>query len=209
MDKERQIRILYPPFLLLSSLLTGSYFDDKFEKLKTFLDIVPNDEIKNIILIILGGGVLVLVLGYIIGTITIVLLRALSYRNGGNYEINFKPDIYERIWEIIILNPKGATISQKENLYVIATYDHQFLPKDIHKWIQRRWNSFYTSANSAVSLIISILIVHPLKSTPGIYWTIILGILICVLIYHSYKSWRETMDMIEFQIKVKDKTSMV
>ncbi len=200
MNNERQIRFLYPPFILIGSLLTGLGFDNCKTIDWPFALIKINDS-KDLIAIIIGGGALVLVLGYIIGTITITLLRLIFISNKGIYEVDLKQD-FEDIGEIILKNEKEK-IKGKEKLYTFATFDHGFLSDNIHRWIQRRWSSFHTSANAVTSLVLSFIIGLIVDINIWTPWTPILVILTIMYIYHGHRARKETIEMISFQAKIK------
>jgi hypothetical protein len=185
---------------MLGSLLLGVYFD-KCLTLDSILDPLNLAETKDLILVVIGGGVLILVTGYIIGTITITLLRLIFIFNKGTYEINLKQD-FDDIGEII-LKDASEKIKNKEKLYALVTYDHEFLPDNIHKWIQRRWTAFHTSANAATSLLLSIIVGQCIGIQILTWWIVVLGILTIIYIYHSYRARRETIDMINFQTKIR------
>jgi hypothetical protein len=185
---------------MLGSLLLGLYFD-KCTTLDSILTPLNLTDTKDLILVVIGGGVLILVTGYIIGTITIFLLRLIFIFNKGTYEINLKQD-FDDIGEII-LKDGSEKIKNKEKLYALVTYDHEFLPDNIHKWIQRRWTAFHTSANAATSLILSIIVGQCIGIHIGTWWIVVLGILTIIYVYHSYRARKETIDMINFQTKIR------
>lgn len=197
MINERQIRFLYPPFILLGSLFLGVCFD----KTLSWGIIKANfGATNNLVGTIIGGGILVLVSGYIIGTITITALSVFFIRNNGIYEVNSKQK-FDKIGEII-LNP-GGKIEDNEKLYAFVTFDHKFLPDNIHEWIQRRWSSFHTSANAVTSLVLSVFVGHALGINIWTWWLGILSALIIIYFYHACRARRETIAMINFQTKIK------
>ena len=145
---------------------------------------------------------MVLVSGYIIGTITITALRVIFIRNKGIYEVDLKQK-FDEIGKAILDN--GEKIEDKEKLYAFVTFDHKFISAYIHEWIQRRWSSFHTSANAVTSLVLSAFIGPAININLSTCWLDILCFLTIMYFYHAYKSRKETIEMINFQTKIKQK----
>lgn len=200
MDKERQIRFLYPPIILLGWLLLGFVFDDH-KSFSNLVQVLKSVTTKEMIAWIAGGGLIVIVLGYLIGTLTLSFLRIIFIKRRGSYEISKKTN-YEEIKKVIFKD--NSDISDKERLFLVVTYDHEFLPIAIHKWLQRRWQSFNTAANSVTAIILSMIIGKMLCIKITSCWLILSVIFVLMLWYQAYRMREETIKMIEFQLKVKD-----
>jgi hypothetical protein len=200
MEKERQIRFLYPPLMLFGSLLLGLFFNEN-NSLEGLICSIEIFKTQELILAILGGGAITLLLGYVIGTITILFLRLIFINNGGAYEVNDKQD-FEDIGESILEYPKDK-IKRKERLYAFVTYDHHFLPKDIHEWVQKRWSTFHTASNITTSLILSIAIGISLGIQICASWIVIVLVLAGIFIFHAHRARNETINMVMFQTKIK------
>jgi hypothetical protein len=65
MDEDRRIRFLIPPLLFVASLLLGAFVDQSTRDL--------------IVKVFAGGGIVVVVVGYLIGTFTYFILRLVFY----------------------------------------------------------------------------------------------------------------------------------
>jgi hypothetical protein len=199
MDKERQLRLLIPPFFVVASLLWGAhvaglwypYFhsacvheDASLNSIKLWLSLVG--------LI----GVTTLPAGYLIGMVTIGFLRSvgklfplkrydLTVRNDGTIDL---------IW-------KHLRMSRTPDLdfYAATFFDHAFVQNRIHEWQVRRWTAFNISTQSVTALVLSILLGHAL----GLYlkmlwWSIPVCLLIALLIVHSWVTWLESARMFHF-----------
>ncbi|HMK18051.1 MAG TPA: hypothetical protein VK492_07630 [Chitinophagaceae bacterium] len=205
MDKDRQIRFLYPPLIFLGSLALGFYLD-KSVTIKSIVTAFPDiDKSLNVVLAILGAGSLILLLGYLLGTITVFLLK-LAFKIKGksyNYEELLSDRYYAAIGNII-LNEKDKPLKREDTLYAVCTFDHGFISPGVHQWIVRRWNAFFISLSSTVAIFSSFLVglffvnlkFHWLWLTASFVFILILGWL-------ASTSWYETMRMIEFQTRVK------
>ena len=99
MDKERQIRFLYPPIIFIGWLLLGFILDDH-KNFSDLINIIKSGTTKEIIAGIVGGGLIVIVLGYLIGTITLSFLRIIFIGRKGAYETSIKTN-YEEIRNVI------------------------------------------------------------------------------------------------------------
>lgn len=75
MDKDRQIRFLYPPLIFLASICLGIYFDTSGSLQKTISDFFKTEINSNVAIALIGTGSLVLLLGFLLGTLTVFLLR--------------------------------------------------------------------------------------------------------------------------------------
>ncbi len=203
MDSERQIRFLYPPLILMGSILLGISFDETttLDDVITYL-IGSNKEI-NTLTALLGATSLILVIGFVLGTITIVSLKLLCFKNGWDYEIWLKEGSYTSIGKLILKD--SDRIEKEDRLYASVTFDHAIVPKAVHDWIARRWNSFFVSSNSTTALIMSLALAPVLNIDMTCGWVLITLLFIIIFGYLSYLAWRQTMRMIEFQIRVEDK----
>jgi hypothetical protein len=202
MEVDKQIRFLYPPFILFGSLFLGLYFNNI--NILTVFNFIDNE---NLIGALFGGGVIILLAGYIIGTITISFLRIFFFIISLGKETYETSGIknYENIGKLIL---KEKKIIKENKLYALATYDHEFLPENIHKWIQKRWTAFHTSANSVTSLILSLSIGLCLGINVITWWSIVMFLFIIMFFYHSNEARKETIGMIDFQTGVERKDSM-
>src|SRR5688572_13346879 len=104
MDKDRQIRFLYPPLILIVSIMVGLHFD-KCMSLSDILGDVwgPEKKVDNLTAV-LGLGSFVLVFGFILGTVTIFLLRLICFRNRFLHEAWIEDKSYEKIQNLILPN---------------------------------------------------------------------------------------------------------
>lgn len=202
MDKERQIRFLYPPLIFLCSLAFGAYFDPSNELSSSFSNLIKEENSVSIFVAIIGVSSLVLVIGFLLGTITVFILRILFHKNDWNYEVKLSKNSYKGIGEII-LKDKNYSIKKEDYLYLGIIFDHGSLPKNIHQWIVRRWNAFFISSSSAIALFLSLIIGGLFKICIGWEWLFVTIALIAIFILQSQLSWKETMKMIEFMIQVK------
>lgn len=196
MDRERQIRFLYPPFFTIFSVLLALYLDDT----RSLQSILPNlgTETKavEIIAALLGGGIIVIILGFIIGTITINLLRFFFWIfRIKHYEEHLTEETYKKIFDKV--NIKNGTKEQR--FYSVVTFDHEIVSSEVHQWNVRRWNSFNISANSLTALILSIPITFYLNINFHCIWIIFIPIICILSLVNAVIAWKQTMAMIEFQ----------
>jgi hypothetical protein len=156
MDEIRRIRLLIAPALFIASILWGAWWDPD----STFSKHVFRDhDWSNVIGLIAGGGFVVFVGGYIIGTITYVVLRQLFRPlNGRGYrfhEIALSKGDFQTIWDK--LGAQGTADRERE-LFAGVAFDHGLLRKNyegIHEWCVRHWTAFNISVNSICGLILS------------------------------------------------------
>lgn len=203
MDSYRQIRFLYPPLFFLFSIYTGILLDNDITIGNPIQSIIKGMD-KNIIFSIVGVSSILISLGFLIGTISIFLLKLIFFYNGFNYEMKLSKNAYQKIAKQILHN-SGDVISKNERHYAGVVFEHEFIPKSIHQWCTRRWNSFLISASVIVALVGALLIGFFVGINISSEWFVGSIVLILLFFIQAIISWRNVMNMIEFMIKVKAK----
>jgi hypothetical protein len=203
MDRDRQIRFLYPPLIFISSIALGVWFDYPNSLSTTISCMLTNANTTNVLATLLGLGSLVLVLGYLIGTVTILLLRLIFFRNEFNYEFKLSKQTYDKIGKRIFKNKKN-TVEKEERMYAAVVFDHSYINDRIHSWIVRRWNAFMIASFSVFGLIASLFLGTPLGLSVTWGWFFTVDIFILCFVLQAWLSYRDTMRMITFLVKVKD-----
>ena len=206
MDEDRKIRFLISPLLFFASISWGLLRDGSL----TFGSILPGINFKignlpDLLSILLGGSIAVFTVGYIIGTITYVILRLAFIiarrfgRGSGSHEIALSDEAFRHIWQKI-----GASgePSRAEMFFAGSSFGHDILRKQhegIHRWIVRRWNAFSVAATSCTALVLSLIVGANLqiKLTPS--WFIPVALTLIVLCLAAIIAWRDTMGTLEFQ----------
>lgn len=198
MDQDRQIRFVIPPFFLLASLFLGAYLGGV--NLQPFLNL---DSAESILGLLAATAVIVMPLGFLIGTISILFLRFMGWVatvmcscRVGFYEVRLSKDAFESIWKQVSADEQQ---DPKKVLYVAATFDHELLKPGIHAWIMRRWNAFNTAAHSSVALVLAFVSAYFFDIPWSRAWTIVTIALVSLLVVAAFFSWRDTMGMLEFQ----------
>jgi len=205
MDKDRQIRFLYPPLIFICSILLGLWMGGTEELKCTISSFFKNDNNTNIAIALIGASSIVLVLGFLIGTITILLLRTIFCWNRFNYEFYFQGMTYDKIGKLL-LKDKTEKITDKQKMYAAVVFDHSYIPDNIHRWMIRRWNSFMIGSFSTVALASSLLIGHcVLDISYKTGWVIPVIIFIAFFIIQAWSSWVESMRMLDFMTGVEKK----
>ncbi len=194
MDQNREIRFLIPPFFLLASLLLGAFLDlsirPNVEKLLTL------DSAERVLGVLAAGSVAVIPLGFLIGSISVFLVRIFFGFKRSNYEATLSDDCLKRIWAQLNTDQK---FNQKLTFYAAATFDHEVLDKGIHEWIMRRWNSFNVSIHSCTALLLAHLFGGVFLIGQDPRWLLLTFVLVLILFANGATAWRETMGMLDFQ----------
>jgi len=204
MDKDRQVRFLYPPLILLGSLFlaavraNSTFINDRLEK------IFVNQNSSSIVIELLAVSSLILLLGFLLGTVTVISLRFIFWLFfKSSYELKLPDSTYDKIGRLI-LNKGEGKIAKSERLYAGMVFDHSYISKGIHSWIIRRWNSFFIASSSVVALLISLPLggcILNIPFTPSWVFTVIL--FIGLFLFQAIKSWGETMKCLTFLTRVK------
>jgi hypothetical protein len=237
MDEDRQIRFLIPPFFLYVSLAWWAYINPDIH---CWLSNLMGATFKESLPILAAVGAATIPVGYSIGTVGILLLRWSAYgiwifrktwRNPlptdrQTYEACLSGVCFSKLLFLTAAPDNPQDASRPSLLYAAATFDHELLPKGIHEWLRRRFNAFMVAFNSALSIIVSFLIIwirhffeRPFDRMCGLsepqwqlqmawplfgrkFWWLTIEILLVVfLLFAAYYAWHETMGMIEFQAR--------
>jgi hypothetical protein len=166
MDEDRRIRFLVAPMLFLASILWLSWLNDGW--VAHVFDAGENR--SKSIEIIAGGGVIVFVAGYVIGTLTQVVLRKgfpylhklpyfkskMSGREGAKFrEAGLTEDALDKVWKRLEVPEVPELFPRRDwELWAAAAFDHAVLYNKyngVHRWLLRRWTAFNIAATSACS----------------------------------------------------------
>ena len=218
MDDVRRLRFLIPPFFLISSLLWGLYLDRN----RTLCDFLPNGcsfkDAGTIIGVLAGGGIFVISLGFLIGAVSIVLLRLLfqmfrltCFNRLLRCFLGFEPTretSYEAAVSAEALRRLSRQIrvadefNKEQVLFTVVTFVHDVLRKrspGIQDWLLRRSTSFFISMHSCVALVFALLLAYILAIAQNWQWYSSTLVVILFLFINGILSWRETMVMTNFQ----------
>jgi len=202
MDKDRQIRFLYPPLIFLGSIAFGIWLDHSDVIRNLIEKFLKGDNNTKLTVALLGAGSIVLVTGFLLGTITVLILRVLFPNNRFSYEFKLAEKSYDKIGKLI-LKSKDDKIKKEDRMYAGVVFDHSYISENIHLWIVRRWNAFFIASSSIVGLILSLLVGHLLGVAFTCGWVLtVIGSIILFTI-QGWSSWIETMRMIVFMTRVK------
>jgi hypothetical protein len=198
MDKDRQIRFLYPPLFFIGFWLWALYLDPN-RSAQTYLSSPVGTEksldVGQIAGIIASGSVAVLVAGFLISVVSVVVLRmAFATCGHSTYEVVWTDKCRAKVSQAVGLE----LVPKRELLYLGATFDQVLLPDNVHTWILRRWSSFNISCHSCTALILAVGAVSWSGFSPGRGWYVVLLFSLFVLSAQSRFAWRETMGMVEF-----------
>jgi hypothetical protein len=192
MDQDRAIRFAIPPFFLFASLLWGAHLAGC-----NLSSIFKPEIAKETLGLLAAAAVAVVPVGFLIGTITVCLLRLIVLITGiPTYEAKLSDDTLKRIWRQL---RSDQAQDKKLTLYVATTFDHELLADGIHTWLMRRWHSFNVSVNSIVALILAHFFAPVLSIPQSWRWSVSTAILAAILLFQALFAWHETMNMIEFQ----------
>jgi len=207
-DKDRQIRMLIPPFFLLASVLWAAYLSGDLgiflhspkAQLTTVKDSddALRDEIatvKTVLSVVAVAGVATLPLGYAIGVLTLTILGI------------FSPLFPQRAFDVPVSDKGMKSIwgklgfSEKEPKnrarYGVAVFDHYLLKTPIHDWLFRRWSAFLIASQCVLALALSIPFAHALHIHMTCKWLFTVVGVMAVFVWQARTAWREAYQMFE------------
>ncbi len=201
MDKDRQIRMLIPPFFLFASVLWESYLSgDLWQYLHGSTNSTGAGSIKSILSLLAVLGVATLPIGYAIGVLTLSALRMLSWLSlfpHGTYDIPISEGAMEKIWSKLGFEKESP---RKSVLCAAAAFDHVLLKPGIHEWLFRRWTTFNICTQCAMALVLSYGLGHALHVQATCKWWLTIGVSIVLFIWQAVTSWCETYEMFDLTV---------
>jgi hypothetical protein len=140
-------------------------------------------------------GAAILPVGFLIGGLTEIVLKAIFGLRCEHYEIVLGEDSWERIFRYL-----GATKEHSSKFYAWALFAGETLKDDASDWVERRWSAFMTSANSILVVIVFMLVGPSVfqKASLG-WWYSALFLILVVFAFTAVKNWRQVMGMATFQ----------
>lgn len=215
MDHERQIRFLYPPVVVLAFFSWGFFFDEKGIQLGWWL-LNRLDRLSTLggaVSGIIAGGTIILIVGYLLGTGTYVILRLMflildfihgrrvgEWRFNGNHESWFSESDIRLIWNAVM--PANEYRYQEAHC-AIVWLDFHSVGKEVHGWLLRRWNAFNVSLNICAGIFLTMsLFICPWsdRATPR-GWCLVGVISLIAFLGNAFFAWRETKQMLVFAAK--------
>lgn len=154
MDKEREIRFLYPPLIVAAYFVWGWLGSSHgFQELGAIAAVIQNiGAVTGTVAGVLAGSTLILVAGYLLGTLTYFILRMFALLRGlQSHEIPSDESVHDEIWNasgIIGRRHRDTGEIQMATVWL----DFRTYQKGIHEWIVRRWNAFNLSMNVMVGI---------------------------------------------------------
>lgn len=202
MDKDRQIRLLIPPFFLLASVLWEAYLSgDLSQYLHTTASNGDLASLKTVLSILGVVGVATLPVGYAIGVLTMCLLRLISPKlPHQSYEVPFSEPAMEKVWHRL---ERSKGLSRSCTLCAAAVFDHALLHPSIHEWLFRRWTTFNICTQCAMALLLSYFLGHALHVQPTWKWWLTVAASTGIFIWQAVASWKETRNMFDFLVDLE------
>ncbi|MBK7128277.1 MAG: hypothetical protein IPM74_12370 [Crocinitomicaceae bacterium] len=209
MIEERNLRFLYPPMVIVSSMLLLCFMTDGYkDQLDPNLKKITNDLIE---LGDLAAGILsiafVLFLGHVIGLFTVLFLT--EFANFCRWKSTYEFQFSENIWEKINLKNGREHLNHTENrddLSAGISYDHEQITEENQKWLSRRWNSFFISANCCLAFFLSIVLGCVIGFEVNCTWIIINLVMAALFFIHARLSWKQSMNFVVYQLGLKKDT---
>lgn len=201
MNTDRQIRFLYPPILVLAYFLWRFLEDERGRSAicNLYRFAKQEDFVSGGITLALAAGTLVVVLGYLLGSITYFVMRLLAVVFGHRtHEATFNRTDRELIWQAVM--PASVKYRREDAWLASVWVDASLAGRDIHEWTARRWNGFNLAANICMGIVLTFVAFAVFAGNWSVTKTwVAVGVIaevgfgtIAVL------AWKDTMGMIRF-----------
>ncbi|MGA2771250.1 MAG: hypothetical protein ABSG26_10590 [Bryobacteraceae bacterium] len=191
MDQDRQIRFLIPPFFFFASLLIGVLVRNN--ALRVWLQAASPQHLLAVGGVITGS---LLPVGFLISTITFLLLRVAFLLRRGSFETTLTFAALKATWPHL---KTSLPFDQRLTFQAAVTLDHELLSSGMHSWVLRRWSAFLISAQACVGIALAHLVAYFLRLEQLLeWWTLSLSVGL-VLLFNAVVCWFGTMKMLEFQ----------
>jgi hypothetical protein len=170
MNTDRQIRFLYPPILVLAFFFWRLVADCQVRAaVKSALDTAKSaGSASAAFTTVLAAGTLILVVGYVLGSMTYFLMRAVSFLVGRpSHEAAFKDSDRELVWQAVM---PAAVKYRAEDAWLASVWiDAKLSGKGINEWLGRRWNGFNLAANIFLGTILTMLCYVSNRAAAGVF----------------------------------------
>jgi len=223
MDEDRRMRFLLAHILFVASLAWGALSDHDFlvafpTRLHWWCSWCKADgDWSKLIGLVAGGGFVVFVAGYVIGTLTVFFLQlffCISYKLGGRWrfhEVAMSPIAFVRVWNRVGAPSKNR--NRARELFAGVVFDYDVLRKDyegVHRWLMRRWTAFNIGATSVCGLLLSLAFGYFVIGIPLAYawWLPVVGFAL-ILAFVASVAWCDTMNMVNFMASLPLKARTV
>jgi hypothetical protein len=178
MDDDRQPRYLIPPVDLAPLLIPKT--------LEAMLGLLA------------ATGVVILPLGFVLGTISINILRLIGwFARLHSYEAAITDESYRLMCGQI--HVEAVAGEPRWKLFVAATFDHEVLSPGVSAWLRRRWSNFNISCHSAVALLLAHAVAPLVQIGQTASWWLTTLLLGSLLVFNAYRAWSHTVMMLELQ----------
>jgi hypothetical protein len=191
MDPDRQIRFAIPPFFLFFSILVGVFLSNN--PLRDWLTSVEGPRLLAVGTAIAAST---LPVGFVISSITFLLLRLCFLPTGRSFETFISPVALMAVWPSL---KTTLQCEQKWHFESVVTLDHELLSSGMHSWIMRRWNAFLISTQACVALSLAHVVAQALSLEQPCLWFVGSLCIGGILALNAIVAWRGTMKMLEFQ----------
>jgi hypothetical protein len=201
MDKDRQFRMLIPPFFLFASVLWEAYLSGDLSRyLATSTAADATSALKPLLSIIAVGGIATLPIGYAIGILTIRILKlpARFFPNHA-YDIPMSKEAMHKIWGK--LGVHGET--KKHPLCAASLFEFVLLRPQVHSWLFRRWTMFNIGAQCTTALLSSYFVGRAMHIRSTCKWWLTILFFCCLFVAHAVDSWREVYRMMNLVVDLE------
>lgn len=203
MEHNRQLRLLIPPFVLLTSILIGMAMDPAL-RLLDVLSAPGATAVSAMLPALLAGGVAIVAFGFLLSSLTLCVIRVYFAlrRVPSQYEAEVRPTAFARMWETLRVSPELSEHPDRRYMLQVVEAYNWTLPDGLASWLARRWNMFMVSTNSCVALILAPLLgdlvvgVHDARTL--LLWWLGTGFGILALAINAYFARRQMIELLEF-----------
>lgn len=208
MDEARTIRFYLPAVLFLLSLIWGAWVNYRIQ-CQEIIEHLKVDNLSSLVGLVAGGGFVVFAFGYIIGTLTYAILRAVFFvfrpRGFRYHEAAFSPEALQGI-RLTMRYPDPIQAGQE--ISAVVVFDHGLIRerhKGVHEWLMRRWSAFAIAVNSVTGLALSLVVGHwVFDSSWSCEWLLPVGSLMAVCFYVACCAWADGRRMGAFLAQMPD-----
>lgn len=198
LDPDRQMRFLYPSVFFLGSLLWGLHLDPTQSLSDVFPMVTLAGSLDRLVAVGATSGAVVIASGFVIGSLSILVLKAVFWFDGRPYEA-----FLSRAGLDLIYGRVGMPGERKDadTLFLSAILDHELLNERLHRWVFRRWSMFYVSTNSAMGLVLALGVGSYLGIAMSWAWVFQSIAAVALFVVIARWAWRDTMGMLDFQAR--------
>lgn len=198
LDPDRQMRFLYPSVFFMGWLLWGLHLDPTRSLSDVFPMVSLSGSFDRLVAVGATSGAVLIASGFVIGSLSILVLKAVFWFDGRPYEACLSREGLDLIYGRVGMPGERQ---DTDTLFLSAILDHELLNERLHRWVFRRWSMFYVAMNAAMGLVVALGVGSYIGIAMSRAWVFQSITAVALFVVIARWAWLDTMGMLDFQAR--------